>query len=461
MNKLTISDGGYVLVRDWDGNVLEGESSNLLGVFDTDTITVLDQAYNRKPIAILNCLYTDIELNGTTYGSLTELEGAFNEAIDKSEGGGSKVEIVDELPETGEDGVFYVISGSKSVYLYTESEGYVVIEDNTGNDMYVLEVDDYTGQVRLDGETVGFDVVESLFTNNPGKVVMKARYMNATFILYPFYTIDNIYFVSNVVMGNDFGVLTYMLAKGASVVTVKTLTPEMLYNKADSIMEEFDPSQVGMYPTIYAVLNFVYGQGYAKWLQVDELPTEGRNIDKNVYVIRTDDDFDFYKMLRNSHGSPFWYKIGSSKTMEQAVLYYDGESNTIKDEAGNVLTMEQIINLVKDKTKFVYLRDDAVLCLPSLDFYEDAFEFTGTYVMNGYTTTARVIINSNNEVSEYHLTNEKTENKVTTLANADDETYPTTNAVKTYVDGKIWNGTEDELPAPEDQIEGVIYLVHE
>lgn len=170
------------------------------------------------------------------------------------------------------------------------------------------------------------------------------------------------------------------------------------------------------------------GSSESKVEVVDELPEVGE--DGTIYIIRVSKNVYLYN---EEEGYIILEENG--KHMSQVILTYDGNTNTIQNEDGTVLTMEEIISLVENKSNFVYLIDDFVLCLPSLNFYDDAFEFTGTYVLNGYTTTARVIINSSNEVSEYHLTNETTDNLITEIDNeATNDTYPSSRAVYDLVE---------------------------
>lgn len=82
--------------------------------------------------------------------------------------------------------------------------------------------------------------------------------------------------------------------EGPTIVANETLS-----NKAESIIETYAEDQILKYPTIYAVLNFVYGQQYASVKAVDELPTdeETKGYFTDIYIKYEDGYYKAYKMV--------------------------------------------------------------------------------------------------------------------------------------------------------------------
>lgn len=128
MNVLNISNGSYILSRE-DEKEFSGESVNLLLIVFEDTITIFDRVYKRV-LPILNCLVSNVTLNGNSYGTASSFETAFKNAVETEGGGG----------ETDPDVVFLsYIDGESSI---KDSEGEVVsysdITELLENDKLVL-----------------------------------------------------------------------------------------------------------------------------------------------------------------------------------------------------------------------------------------------------------------------------------------------------------------------------------
>lgn len=64
------------------------------------------------------------------------------------------------------------------------------------------------------------------------------------------------------------------------------------------------------------------------------------------------------------------------------------------------LTFDEVLGLVKDKTKFVTMFvSDMFVLMPTLNIVDDAVEFSGVNILSHQAEVQRVIINSNNEVA--------------------------------------------------------------
>lgn len=64
------------------------------------------------------------------------------------------------------------------------------------------------------------------------------------------------------------------------------------------------------------------------------------------------------------------------------------------------LTFDEVLGLVKDKTKFVTMFvSDMFVLMPTLNIVDDAVEFSGVNILSHQAEAQRVIINSNNEVA--------------------------------------------------------------
>lgn len=129
--------------------------------------------------------------------------------------------------------------------------------------------------------------------------------------------------------------------------------------------------------------------------------------------------------------------------MQQVPLTYSG--GAIRNEAGEALGFDQISTLVRDKSLFVYLVAENILHIPI--FVEDngAVEFEAVFVYSGETAMHRVIINAEGDIKVEQIEVERTANKSTVVDNtrhpADDKHYPTTKAVKTYLESHYVNSS--------------------
>lgn len=98
--------------------------------------------------------------------------------------------------------------------------------------------------------------------------------------------------------------------------------------------------------------------------------------------------------------------------MSQLILRHDGGGSGITDLDGNPYNFAQILEAIKDKTKFVYMiYQEAFLLLPAISFFDDMVEFTGTHIMSEQPTIVRVSINSAEQIKDYYqaLENDQSE----------------------------------------------------
>lgn len=122
-----------------------------------------------------------------------------------------------------------------------------------------------------------------------------------------------------------------------------------------------------------------------------------------------------------------------NNSIERVELVY--ESNYIADSKNPdvALTFDEIYALVLDETKFVTLKAaDIWWLLPSMDFYGDAIMFTTTDIISENAELYRVIINSNDEISDYFIPLENNNLKKDDLATekvGNFSCYPTVKAV--------------------------------
>lgn len=418
-NRIVITtevDGGFRVVNTlgasvrYDG-ILEYGSVRLARG-NGDTMTIIGECMGSYR-CLVNGLFGEYELDGETFDTLDALEDALVEALFKEQGGGgtdktaAHFRIADEIPtepRTEED-LYDVLLVKREDGTYAEYKW--VAEEAEFAELNPQKDWTYKAFFNPEGGTVDkqyHDIKQAILD---GKVVV----------------VDDGRGHFNYVR-EESGKLVFSRIEGGLSETIKVdesgnaaYASVGLQDDMDRIGEvtDDDKESTTKYPSVKAMVDYVADN---KGMTDDEARTVSEALnDLNGRILEVE-----------------------GKGMTQSILTYDGNSNTIKDEQGNVMTMAEIITLIEDKSKFVYLKDGFVLCLPAVNFYDDAVEFTGTYVMNGYTTTARVIINFEDQVSEYHLTSEKSENKATTMEGANDETYPTTKAVKDYVDSHGSNG---------------------
>lgn len=106
--------------------------------------------------------------------------------------------------------------------------------------------------------------------------------------------------------------------------------------------------------------------------------------------------------------------FANKEGMSQLILMYnDNVEEGITDLNGNRYMFEDILEAIKDTTKFVYLiYDGAWLCLPALNFFDDMVQFSGTYILGSEPNFVRVSIDSGEQIKAYTLSIERNECEV-------------------------------------------------
>lgn len=103
--------------------------------------------------------------------------------------------------------------------------------------------------------------------------------------------------------------------------------------------------------------------------------------------------------------------FANKEGMSQLILKYDGDPEEgITDLDGHVFQFEEILEAIKDTTKFVYLiycRD--YLCLPAMNDRDRMVQFSGTYIEQNEPNYVRVSINQANDIKDYFLPTQRNE----------------------------------------------------
>ena len=114
-----------ITFTDSNGKVMVVPKNRVYTHFNVDTVTfLLIERYDNEGICIFTTMADDLEINGTTYTYEQLLDG---EGIDDlfSPTGSLSYKIVDELPQTGTNGVIYLVpkgENSYAEYLWIEDE---------------------------------------------------------------------------------------------------------------------------------------------------------------------------------------------------------------------------------------------------------------------------------------------------------------------------------------------------
>ena len=104
-----------ITFTDTNGKVMVVPKNRVYTHFNVDTITfLLIERYDNEGICIFTTMAEDLQINGTTYTYEQLLDG---EGIsDLFSPTGLSFEIVEELPETGSDGVIYLVPNGEDSY---------------------------------------------------------------------------------------------------------------------------------------------------------------------------------------------------------------------------------------------------------------------------------------------------------------------------------------------------------
>lgn len=142
--------------------------------------------------------------------------------------------------------------------------------------------------------------------------------------------------------------------------------------------------------------------------------------------------------------------VEAKKYMQQKKLTLNGDDPLqILDEAGNVLTYEDVKTLVDNKALFVYILVDNAFYIPCGDMVvpsgHNAVEFSSAFIVSGEASIARIIIDTTNTVlyEQYWLADKEWVRgqipsltgyvKVVTLTQAEYDALATKDAATLYV----------------------------
>lgn len=127
--------------------------------------------------------------------------------------------------------------------------------------------------------------------------------------------------------------------------------------------------------------------------------------------------------------------------IERVELECEDDQHIVLKGSTQALSYAQIKALVDDNTKFVTLRYLNLWWM--LPAYDDggAIMFTSSDIEGGHAVTTRVVINEEGQMNNYSIICEdadhKTDDMSVEVAADGHDTYPTTKAVKDYVDSKL------------------------
>lgn len=138
-----------ITFTDTNGKVMVVPKNRVYTHFNVDTVTfLLIERYDNEGICIFTTIAEDLEINGTTYTYEQLLNG---EGISDlfSPTGSLSYKIVDELPQTGTNGVIYLVpkgENSHTEYLWIEDEERYEMLGDVGD----IDLTDYYTKTQVD-----------------------------------------------------------------------------------------------------------------------------------------------------------------------------------------------------------------------------------------------------------------------------------------------------------------------
>ena len=138
-----------ITFTDTNGKVMVVPKNRVYTHFNVDTVTfLLIERYDNEGICIFTTMAEDLEINGTTYTYEQLLNG---EGISDlfSPTGSLSYKIVDELPQTGTNGVIYLVpkgENSHTEYLWIEDEERYEMLGDVGD----IDLTDYYTKTQVD-----------------------------------------------------------------------------------------------------------------------------------------------------------------------------------------------------------------------------------------------------------------------------------------------------------------------
>ena len=148
MRYISTSDAN-ITFTDSNGKVMVVPKNRVYTHFNVDTVTfLLIERYDNEGICIFTTIAEDLEINGTTYTYEQLLDG---EGISDlfSPTGSLSYKIVDELPQTGTNGVIYLVpkgENSHTEYLWIEDEERYEMLGDVGD----IDLTDYYTKTQVD-----------------------------------------------------------------------------------------------------------------------------------------------------------------------------------------------------------------------------------------------------------------------------------------------------------------------
>ena len=148
MRYISTSDAN-ITFTDSNGKVMVVPKNRVYTHFNVDTVTfLLIERYDNEGICIFTTMAEDLEINGTTYTYEQLLNG---EGISDlfSPTGSLSYKIVDELPQTGTNGVIYLVpkgENSHTEYLWIEDEERYEMLGDVGD----IDLTDYYTKTQVD-----------------------------------------------------------------------------------------------------------------------------------------------------------------------------------------------------------------------------------------------------------------------------------------------------------------------
>ena len=148
MRYISTSDAN-ITFTDSNGKVMVVPKNRVYTHFNVDTVTfLLIERYDNEGICIFTTIAEDLEINGTTYTYEQLLNG---EGISDlfSPTGSLSYKIVDELPQTGTNGVIYLVpkgENSHTEYLWIEDEERYEMLGDVGD----IDLTDYYTKTQVD-----------------------------------------------------------------------------------------------------------------------------------------------------------------------------------------------------------------------------------------------------------------------------------------------------------------------
>lgn len=343
-------------------------------------------------------------------------------------GAGFEIKVVDELPETGEAGVMYMVpSGGEHPNVYDEYlyvDGNWEIVGNTAVDLtdYVKRTDYSTkstaGVVRLTS-TYATDMDTAEDGAIRAAVKTYTEYSNARNSMFIGKgTLENVITGKGLVSDTDYATES----KGGTVKTARGVYLENGELRASSISYDDYTAKTNQYFIGKGTLeNVITGKGLISSTDIATGSKAGIVMtNATSYGLQTASSgslqavtktYDQYTTVSNACfvGKGTLENVIAGKGLAKKVtLYSDGDSICSDAELTTPMTFEQVKALTQDKSNIVVVHNSNYEL--RFEYHaekadDDAIWFNGVTSLDGETYMYRIIINSDNEVKsdEYHV----------------------------------------------------------